>query len=365
MANYLIFGGTFDPVHNGHLRMAISASLSLNADIIFVPSKSPRWKAPTADVNHRLKMLKLAMKDTASGSQISDFEINSKAEINYSIDTVKYFLKKYPNDNLFFLIGADQVNQFPKWKDAEEIAALTQVVFVSRPEYDIDESIVKTYKMRDLKFNGSGDISSSSFREMKSLDVPANVLKYIEDNRLYFIGEIAKYIPSARLDHSIQVANLAYKIAKVNKLPNPEKYYFTGILHDIGKTYSGDSKDAIEFMKEHYPEWIHLPKFSYHQFIGEYLAKEKFGITDKDMLEAIKYHCTGNKNMSDLAMVVYASDKIEPTRGFDSRFLINSCLKNYKQGFIDTLIDNKKYLLAHNKDITNELTDACFEMYIK
>ena len=63
-------------------------------------------------------------------------------------------------------------------------------------------------------------------------------------------------------------------------------------------------------------------------------------------------------------MVVYASDKIEPTRGFDSSFLINSCLKNYKQGFIDTLVDNKKYLLAHNKDIENKLTDECFEMYL-
>ena len=68
--------------------------------------------------------------------------------------------------------------------------------------------------------------------------------------------------------------------------------------------------------------------------------------------------------MKRIEMVVYASDKIEPTRQFDSTWLINSCLKDWYQGFIDTLVDNKKYLLGHAKDITNKLTDACFKQYI-
>ena len=117
-------------------------------------------------------------------------------------------------------------------------------------------------------------------------------------------------------------------------------------------------------MKKNYPEHLDLPSFSYHQFIGVYLAKELFKISDEDILNAIKYHCTGAKNMSTLGQIIYAADKIEPTRGFDSRWLINSCIKNYHQGFVDTLVDNKKYLLAHNKDITNKLTDECFNMYL-
>ena len=365
MANKIIFGGTFDPIHNGHLRIALEASLKLNADVIFVPSKSPRWKTPLTAVEHRLKMLKIAMRNAPAGSQISDYELKSPDPINYSIDTVRFFKKKYPKDTLYFLIGADQVNRFAEWKDAEELSQLAKVTFVSRPKYELDKLVVETYKMLDLSYMDSGDVSSTDFREMKTLDIPSEVLRYIEKNRLYYIGKIASFINEKRLDHSIQVANLALSIAKFNRLPNPEKYYFTGLLHDLGKTpnMSGDEVDA--FMKKHFPEYVNLPRFSYHQFIGAYLAEHEFGIKDKEILDAIACHCTGKDNMSTLAMVVYAADKIEPTRQFDSRWLINSCLKDWKQGFLDTLTDNKKYLLAHNKDISNELTDRCFKMYLE
>ena len=63
--------------------------------------------------------------------------------------------------------------------------------------------------------------------------------------------------------------------------------------------------------------------------------------------------------------LVYASDKIDPLRDFDSTWLINSCKKDIYQGFIDTLIDNKKYLINHKKDIYNIFTKQCFDMYIE
>lgn len=365
MANYIIFGGTFDPVHNGHLRIALEASLKLNADVIFVPSKSPRWKTPLTAVDHRLKMLKIALKKAPAGSSISTYELKSDDPINYSIDTVKYFCKKYPKDKLYFLIGADQVNRFAEWKNAEELSKLATVTFVSRPKYELDNFVVETYGMLDLSYMNSGEVSSSDFRDMKTLDIPTEVLRYVEKNRLYFIGKIASYISEKRLDHSIQVANLAYLIATLNSLEHPEKYYFTGLLHDIGKTPNMSGDDAEQFMKKNFPQYVNMPKFAYHQFIGAYIAEHDFNIKDKEMLDAIKFHCTGVDNMSQLGMVIYAADKIEPTRQFDSRWLINSCLKNWKQGFLDTLTDNKKYLLAHNKDISNELTDRCFKMYLE
>lgn len=365
MANYIIFGGTFDPVHNGHMRIALEASLRLNADVIFVPSKSPRWKTPLTSIEHRVKMLKIAMKAAPSGSQLSDFEIKKSDSINYSIDTVRYFKKKYPNDKLYFLIGADQVNRFAEWKNAEELSKLATIVFVARPQIKLDQSVIETYKMMDLSFFDSGEVSSSSFRELQSIDIPEKVLKYIEKNRLYFVDQLSKIIPEARLNHSLEVANLALKIAKFNNLEHLEKYYFAGLLHDAGKNPRMNVEQATDFMKKYFPKFVSLPKFAYHQFIGAYIAEHEFNIKDKEILEAIMYHCTGNSNMSTLGMVVYAADKIEPTRDFDSRWLINSCLKNWKQGFLDTLEDNKKYLLSHNKDITNVLTDRCFAMYLE
>ncbi len=365
MANFILFGGTFDPIHNGHIRIALNASLKLNADVIFVPARSPRWKTPLTSSKHRLNMLKLALKECPSGSKISEYELNNNDDINYTINTVRYFKNKYPNDNFYLIIGADQVNQFPKWKNAEEIAKLAKIVFVARPTYKLNQMVIQTYNMIDLSYLKSGEVSSSKIRELKSIDTPSSIRRYIEANRLYYVNELAKYLDEHRLNHSIEVAELALSIAKANKLKNIEKYYFAALLHDVGKSSLYDGEKGLKFMKEHYPEYIDLPPFSYHQFISEYLAKTVFNIHDEEMLSAIKYHCTGNKDMNPIAMVVYASDKIEPTRGFDSTFLISSCLQNYKQGFIDTLIDNKKYLLSHNKDILNRLTNACFNMYIE
>ena len=362
--NYIIFGGTFDPIHNGHLRIASFAAKKFSARVIFVPNKSPRWKDPLTDIHHRDSMLRIALKDADFSFEISNYEVQKKDDINYSIDTVRYLKEYYSKDKLYFLIGADQVNQFDKWKEAVELSKLATIIYSNRPGFELNQENIKRFNMVSLDFEESGDVSSSAIRELKSLDLNDNVLEYIEDNKLYFIERIAKYVTPARLSHSIQVARLAYKIAKVNKLENPERYYIAAILHDVGKTSKCDKEDAVAFMKEHYPEYLDLPKFAYHQFIGEHIAKTEFGIKDPEILEAIKFHCTGNAGMSKIGMVVYASDKIEPTREFDSTWLINSCLKDYYQGFIDTLIDNKKYLLGHAKDITNKLTDACFKQYL-
>ena len=361
----VIFGGTFDPIHNGHLRIAEAASKKYNASVIFVPSKNPRWKTPEETSNQRLDMLKLALKNADFEYEICDYELNSKSDINYSIDTIKYLKDIYKDKKLYFIIGFDQVNKFDDWKDALLISELVTILYVNRPDYEVNNEIINKYKMVDLEFKNSGEVSSSAIREMKSIDLPMDVIKYIEVNRLYFMRKIAEIVPEKRLNHSIEVANLSLEVAKVNKLEPLYKYYFAALLHDLGKAYSKEDGTVLTIMKENYDEYLDLPSFSYHQFVGEYLAKTKFGINDQEILDAIKFHCTGKANMSELGMVVYACDKIEPTREFDSTWLINTCMKNWKQGFLTTLEDNKKYLLAHNKDITNKLTDECFDMYLK
>ncbi len=365
MANYIIYGGSFDPIHNGHLRIARFASLKLNADVIFVPARSPRWKECEASAEDRLKMMKLVLRSYApAGAQISDYELKSKSEVNYTIDTIRYFLKKYRTSKFYLLIGGDQVNKFPEWKDAAVLAELTQIVFVPRPGILISEDIVYQYNMINLNYLESGEVSSTAVRMGMSLDLPKEVQNYIEKKRLYYVKKVSEYVDEKRLNHSIEVANLSYRIAVANKLENPSRFYFTGLFHDIGKLANYGKINPEEVMNNEYSDYLDMPKFAYHQFIGEHILKNDFNIKDEEILNAVKFHCTGCANMSQLGMVVYAADKIEPTRQFDSRFLINSCMKNWKQGFLDTLEDNRKYLLAHAKDIENRLTDECFKMYL-
>ena len=117
-------------------------------------------------------------------------------------------------------------------------------------------------------------------------------------------------------------------------------------------------------MVEHYKEYSDLPKFAYHQFASEYLAKTEFAVVDKDILEAIKFHATGKDNMCQLAKIIYAADKIEPTRGFDSSELIKRMMENVDSGFKIVLQANKEFLENNRKDINNRLTLNCFNYYL-
>jgi nicotinate-nucleotide adenylyltransferase len=361
----IIFGGSFDPIHNGHLRMARGASLLLNADVCFVPSAAPRWKSPSAKKNDRFNMLKIAIEQSGLSSFfISDFEMKKDEVINYTIDTIVFFAKNYPAKKLYLLIGADQVNQFKDWKCADEISKLADVIYVNRDDTPIDSTIVERYKMTKLVIKNIGDVSSTKIRNLQSLDTPSKVVDYIEDNNLYYIEKIRSYDNNERFNHCKQVAHLAQLICHKNKLSTEisNKAYIAGLLHDIGKNYNLEELQLI--MKTSFPEYLDIPSFAYHQFAGSEIAQKQFGINDEEILDAIKFHATGKKFMSLLGKIIYCADKIEPTRGFDSTILINECLKNAENGFLKVLEANRDYLISEDKNIYNRLTLDCMDLYL-
>lgn len=364
MDSMIIYGGSFDPVHNGHLRLARNASRALNSDVAFVPSKNPRWKQPEASIAQRLEMLRLALKsDGTPGFLVDTFEVDSKIEgINYTIDTVLHFKAKYPRRRLYLLIGGDSVNTFANWKDAEKIASLCTVVYVSRVGVEIDEEAVKRFKMQKLDYSGAGEVSSSAVRSLRSLDIPSSVREYIENKRLYYFKTISRFLGAKRLSHSVEVAKLALDIAKRNKVENPNGAYIAGILHDIGKDVGVERTHRI--IRESYPEYEKYPDWTLHQFVGEYLAKTEFGIEDPEILKAIACHATGAPHMPPLSKIVYSADKIEPSRGYDSHTMISACLRNYYVGFMIVLHENRKFLFSKGYKVDNELTKQCFELYL-
>lgn len=360
--NRIIFGGAFDPVHNGHINMAENAAKELAGEVIFIPARISVWKDVSAPVEDKIAMLKLAIKDKKNLS-IDEYEINSGKDINYSIDTVRHFKEKYPNDKLFFLIGVDQVNEFHRWREAEELANLAQIVFFTRPGYVVKDENINKFHMLEIK--GSGiDASSIDIRELKSFELPDEVLFYIVEHDLYAgMVELKKTLSPQRLAHSKSVANLAYEIAKANKLEKPLDAFVAGLLHDLGKDIGRDKQ--IEIMKNQFPEYVDMPKFAYHQFAGAYLAQAKFGITDKEIIKAIEFHATGNSGMGILGKIIYAADKIEPTRGFDSTDLISAMMNDAETGFKIVLQANKDFLLNTQKSIENPLTYNCFKEYLQ
>ena len=365
MDRLIIFGGTFDPIHNGHIRIANYASQKYHAKVMFVPAKNPRWKNPHASIKQRVDMLKITLKEENNPNLfMSTYEVNRKDKINYTIDTLKYFKRKYKNTKLYLLIGMDQVEAFNKWKEANEISKISQILFVSRPKVKIKSNNINKYHMKSIVFSKSGTISSHSIRHLKELDAPKKVLDYIVKNNLYYIKELKRLYKPGRFLHALSVADLAYQISKKNKLNNEYKCYIAGLLHDIAKKVP--LAKQYKLMNKYYKNYLKdLDKNIYHQFISEYLAKKIFAISDKEILEAIKRHTTGNKNMSSVAKIIYCADKIEPLRGFDSKELINKCYRNFDVGFKLVLKANKEYLIKTNKNINNKLTNDCFRMYLK
>ena len=358
--NKIIFGGAFDPIHLGHINMAKEASKVFNAEVIFVPAPISIWKKESISADLKVEMIKLSI-EGHKAFNIDLFEINSGKKENYSIDTVKYFKQKYPNDNLYYLIGSDQVNNFHKWKDALELSKLAQIIFFARPNIVLDKNNIEKYNIKSIDSGISLDIESTKIRELKSIAVDEKVLRFIEDKKLYFVSKIASMMSEKRLRHSISVAKLAYQIALKHNIEHPEKAYIAGILHDIGKEY----KDYRPIMEKYYPEYLDLPNYAYHQFVGAYLAKEIFGVEDELILNSIKWHCTGCQEMSFLDKIIYASDKIDPIRDYDSSPLIKAMMENdIDEGFKIVLEANRIFLGEKNKDSDNRLTSKCYDKYL-
>ena len=180
MDSIVLYGGGFDPIHNGHLRLAKAASKAFGADVFFIPNRTPPWKTPNAPLEARLEMIRLALEESLDPRlKLSLYEIENGAEVNYSIDTVRHFVKEYPDKKIYLLIGADEANLFYKWKEPDEIARLAQIAVIPRPDMEISSEMVKRYHMVTLDYHESGDVSSSGVRQLSHADIPISVRDYI------------------------------------------------------------------------------------------------------------------------------------------------------------------------------------------
>jgi len=183
-----ILGGTFNPIHIGHLILAEEIREKLKIDkIIFVPTYLPPHKdnSNIADARHRYKMIKLAIK-TNKYFSVSDIEIKRDGR-SYTIDTLREFKRLYPHDELYFVTGSDLLKYLDDWKDLNEIIKMVKFVVATRPGYPLERmpAYISTMAIRAV------DVSAFEIRkaikENKSFRylVPEAVLNYINKNKLY------------------------------------------------------------------------------------------------------------------------------------------------------------------------------------
>lgn len=191
-----LFGGTFDPIHYGHLRLAEEAREFAQLDqVLFIPAaRSPfRLEEPLTDAEHRLAMVRLAIAANPAFA-VSEIEIQ-RGGISYTIDTVEAFQQQYPEGELFLIMGADSLHGFPQWYQAERLAQKTSLLAGVRPPYEetaLWQSLPDWVRRRTLLVPMTPlAISASAIRqkvrEGRSIRylTPDDVIEYIQNNHLY------------------------------------------------------------------------------------------------------------------------------------------------------------------------------------
>jgi nicotinate-nucleotide adenylyltransferase len=184
-----ILGGTFDPPHNGHLALASAAVSELKlSKVIFIPAGTPPHKTAedVSSENDRLAMLKLAVDDDGR-FEISEIELERDGP-SFTIDTLTRLKADNPRQELFFLMGSDNVSEMKSWHKPEKILSLVRVVAAVRPGYSIRGKfahMIESFHMPSM------DISSTAVREKvrsgESISglVPRPVEEYIKSKGLY------------------------------------------------------------------------------------------------------------------------------------------------------------------------------------
>jgi nicotinate-nucleotide adenylyltransferase len=188
--NIGLYGGSFDPVHLGHLLVAQAAREELELDrVFFIPAAHSPFKpqshaSPAAD---RLRLLRLALCGY-TWAEIDDQEIR-RGGVSYSIDTVRDYQQRFPQATLFYLIGADNVASLPKWREANELAKLTQFLVIPRPGQQPME-LPTPFRGKTLRGFPLA-VSSSEIRERVRKGLPirnlvsSTVEEAIRDSKMY------------------------------------------------------------------------------------------------------------------------------------------------------------------------------------
>jgi nicotinate-nucleotide adenylyltransferase len=189
-----VLGGSFDPIHKGHLVAASAVAKALHLDrVLFVPAGN-QWQktqlegyVPTS-AEHRLEMTRLAIAGNPMFG-ISSIDVD-RGTRTYTVDTLSELKKLYPHAELFFILGADAVAGIETWKDSAKLFDLATFVAVSRPGYSLSVPAKYADRIEQISIDAL-DISSTASRDLiaagKSLEsaVPAGVITYIKENNLY------------------------------------------------------------------------------------------------------------------------------------------------------------------------------------
>lgn len=325
-----VFGGTFNPPHLGHVRLAKEAAEKIGADkMLIIPSCIPPHKMPgkLASGDERMQMCRLAFEDEIF--EISSIELD-RGDKSYTVETLRELKKIYPGSELYFIIGSDMLETFTQWYRWEEILTLAKICAASREKgFEADLSVYTPEQRERIIFLETEplEVSSTQIRvEIAKNGTPGfinpKVLKYIEENGLYDDGLsdyrkiLAEKLDDYRIYHSECVSECASVLAEKYGA-DPEKARLAGLMHDVMK--NADADGHFEYIEKSGEKLtavdISNPKV-WHQISGAAYLRENGIVTDEEILGAVRWHTTGKAGMTLLEKIVYVADFISADRDY-------------------------------------------------
>lgn len=322
-----IFGGTFNPPHAGHLRLAKAAMEYAGLDrVIIIPACVPPHKAAAslADAGDRLEMCRRQF--AGDEFEVSDIEIKREGR-SYTVDTLRELKVLYPGDEFFFITGSDMLETFRKWYRWEEILSMCTLVSASRKKgFEPDLSAFTAEQRARIMFMPLEplELSSTEVRmRIKSNTqcdkvLAPGVLEYITERGLYddefdsYREILRSMLDEKRLYHCECVSESAGMLAEKYGA-DTRKARLAGLLHDITKRLH--SEEHLSLINGMTP----IEKASkkvWHQMSAPVFLKERGIVTDEEILGAIRWHTTGREGMTLLERVIYIADFISADRDY-------------------------------------------------
>jgi len=351
-ARIAIMGGTFDPVHYGHLVAAEAVRQEFGVDEVrFIPTGNQPHKEQRRQAKpwHRYMM-------TALATSSNRFFVPSSVEIDrggksYTIDTVRELRKELGSAaQIYFITGADAVLEILTWKEPDALLSMCDFIAVTRPGYRRETLLAHIKKLGcnyDSKIHflevpalaiSSSDIRARVFlgKSAKYL-IPDSVLDYIFKYELYalpndsenrrqvdgIVEYLCQNLSRERFVHTMGVAEQALRLAQIYN-EDIALAHLAGLLHDAAKELppgdilrlATEGGDVIDEVSSASPGLL-------HGHAGAVLALNKFGVSDEVVLDAMRSHTIGRPDMSMLEKILFVADMLDTGR--DSEGAAETC----------------------------------------
>lgn len=331
-----MLGGSFNPIHNGHLLFAEYIRTEFSLDKVFLmvasdpPHKSGEGMLPASV---RLEMAEIAA-SAFKGIEASDIELHRKGP-SYTLETLKELQRLYPGAELFCAVGADMLLDLPNWKNPREL--LKSAVFIGALRKDDREyDLLAACDMLERQFGASVALSKFEGPDISSTDIrnrirsarpvqgliPEIVEKHIYENGYYMPEEIRSMqeklrgmLKNKRYRHTMGTVRASLLLAEKYGA-DPFKTRLAALLHDCAKNGVNVSMGIPPQASVEADKWESLDPGLLHAKAGAELAKNVFGVQDDEVLQAIRSHTIGRPGMTKLEKIIYLADMIEPTRSY-------------------------------------------------